>query len=112
MDHRSDTSKLMQEYVGIQNPLRTKLRRDKRFLEAQMRSKRQTCFKFVSSRGKAEVEAHILGLTRGRSRVEAFGTSEIFQVKEESESSGGGETVTIGSSVVRYLDHWNLHLDN
>jgi hypothetical protein len=91
--------------VGTRDPLRTKLRRDKCFSEAQMRSKRRTCFKFVSSGGKAEVETHISGLTGGRSKVEAFGTSEIFQVREESESSGGGVTVVVGSSTVKDLGH-------
>jgi hypothetical protein len=38
--------------VGTQDSLRTKLRRDKRLSEAQMRSKRRTCLKFVSSGGR------------------------------------------------------------
>jgi hypothetical protein len=90
--------------VGIQNYIRTKLRRDKHFSEAQMRSKRRTCFKFVSSRGKEEVETHTLGLTRSKSKVKTFETYEIFEVKEESESSGGGETVIIRSSTMKDLD--------
>jgi hypothetical protein len=61
---------------------------------------------------KAEVETHISGLTGGRSRVEAFRTSEIFQVREERESSGGGATVTVGSSTVRDLDRGNSRPDN
>jgi hypothetical protein len=98
--------------MGIQNSLRTKLRRDKHFSEAQMRSKRRTCFKFVSSGGKAEVETHTSGLTGSKSKVETFETSEIFQVREERESSGGGATMIIGSSTVKDLDHWNPHPDN
>jgi hypothetical protein len=98
--------------VGIQNSLRTKLRRDKRFSEAQMRSKRRTCFKFVSSGGKEEVETHTPGLAGSKSKVETFEISEIFQVREESESSGGGATVTIGSSTVKDLDRWNPRPDN
>jgi hypothetical protein len=70
-----------------------------------MRSKRQTCFKFVSSRWKAEVKTPISVLTGGRLKAEAFGTSEIFQVREESESSGGGATMVIGSRTVKYLGH-------
>jgi hypothetical protein len=112
MDHRSYARRLTQKYVGIQIPLRTKHRRDKRFLRVQMRSKRRTCFKFVSFRRKAEVETHLLGLIGGRSRAEAFGTSEIFQVREESESSGGRATVTIRSSTVRDLDRENSRPDN
>jgi hypothetical protein len=112
MDRRSDVSILMQKYVGIQNPLRTKLRRDKLFLRVQMRSKRRTCFKFVIFVRKVEVETHISGLTGGRSRDEAFKTYEIFKVREERESSGGGVVVTIGLSIVRYLDHGNSLPDN
>jgi hypothetical protein len=77
--------------VGTRDPLRTKLRRDKRFSEAHMRSKRRTCFKFVRSDGKVEVETPISGLTGGRSKAEAFRTYEIFQVREENEISGGGQ---------------------
>jgi hypothetical protein len=98
--------------VGIQNSLRTKLRRDKRFSEAQMRSKRRTCFKFISSGRKAEVETHTPGLAGSKSKVETFETSEIFQVREESESSGGGATMTVGSSTVKDLDRWNPRPDN
>ena len=52
-----------------------------------------------------EVETHISGLTGGRSKAEAFRTSEIFQVREENEISGGGATVVIGSSIVKDLGH-------
>jgi hypothetical protein len=94
----------MLEYVGIQISLRTKLRRDKRLSEAQMRSKRRTCLKFVSSGGKMGVETHTSGLTGSKSKVETFETSEIFPVREESGSSRGGATVIIGSITVKDLD--------
>jgi hypothetical protein len=65
MDRQSDASRLMQEYVGIRNSLSTKLRRDKCLSEAQIRSKRRTCLKFVSSGGKVGVETHTSGLIGG-----------------------------------------------
>jgi hypothetical protein len=51
-----------------------------------MRSKRQTCLKFESSGGKVGVKTHTLGLTGSKSKVETFEISDIFLVKEESES--------------------------
>ena len=90
--------------MGIKNSIRTKLRRDKHFSEAQTRSKRKTCFKFVSSGGKEEVETHTPGLTGSKLKVETFETSEIFPIREENESSGGGATVIVGSIIVKYLD--------
>jgi hypothetical protein len=36
-------------------------------------------------------------LAGGRSKVKTFETLEIFQVREENESSGGGVTTTIRS---------------
>jgi hypothetical protein len=50
---------------------------------------------------------HTPGLAGSKPKVETFETSEIFQVREESESSGGGGTMIVGSSVVKYLDRWN-----
>jgi hypothetical protein len=50
-----------------------------------------------------EVETHISWLTGGRSKVEAFKTFEIFQFREESESSGGGATVVVESSTLKDL---------
>jgi hypothetical protein len=50
------------------------------------------------------VETHTSGLTGSKSKVETFETSEIFPVREESESSGGGATVIVGSIIVKDLD--------
>ena len=91
--------------MGIQNSLRTKLRRDKCPSEVQMRSKRRTCLKFISLGGKVGVETHSSGLTGSKSKVETFETSEIFPIREESESSGGGATVIVGSIIVKDLDY-------
>jgi hypothetical protein len=40
----------------------------------------------------------VTGLAEGRSEVETFETLEIFQVREERESSGGGVTTTVRST--------------
>jgi hypothetical protein len=90
MNRRSDTSRLTQEYVGIRNSLSTKLIRDKRLSEAQIRSKRRTCLKFVSSGGKVGVKTHTSGLTGSKSKVETF---EVRAVEAQGdgvvEHSGG-----------------------
>jgi hypothetical protein len=69
-------------------------------------------FQVRKLRREAEVETHTSGLVGSKLKVETFETSAIFQVKEESESSGGGATMTIGSSTVKDLDHWDPCLDN
>jgi hypothetical protein len=59
-----------------------------------------------------EVETHTLGLIGSKLKFKTFETSEILQVREESESSRGGATVTIGLSIVKDLDHWDPCLEN
>jgi hypothetical protein len=54
-----------------------------------MRSKRRTCFKFVSSGGKEEVETHTSGLAGSKSKVETFETSDIFQVGKKVKAQEG-----------------------
>jgi hypothetical protein len=66
-----------------------------------MRSKRRPCFKSVSSGGKTKVKTHTPRLVGSKLKVETFKTSEIFQVREESERSRRGATMTVRSSIVK-----------
>jgi hypothetical protein len=112
MDRRSDVSILMQGVCGNSKFPKDQAQKRLALFRSTDEVQEVNLFQVRKLRREAEVETHTSGLAGSKSKVETFETSEIFQVREESESSGGGATMTVGSSTVKDLDHWDPHPDN
>jgi hypothetical protein len=107
VDRRSDAGRLMQGVRGNLKIPKDQAQKRQALFRSADEVQEANLFQVRKLRRESGSRDHTSGLTGSKPKVETFETYEIFQVREESESSGGGETMIVGSSAVKDLDHWN-----
>jgi hypothetical protein len=112
MDHRSDVNRLTQGVRGNSKFPKDQAQKRLDIFRSADEVQEVNLFQVRKLRREVEVETHTLGLGGSKSKVETFETSKIFQVREESEISGGRATVTVGLRNVKDLERCDPHPDN